>query len=72
MGKTFFVVYTVVLILLLLWTFFTPVLAFYDSPQTQASYDVGIYLCHQKISRSICLFKSPIGYYVDDCTKQNG
>lgn len=72
MGKTFFSVYTIVLTLLLIWTFFTPVLAFTDSPQTQTAYDVGVYLCHQKISRSICIFKTLDSYYIGDCTKQNG
>lgn len=32
--------------------------------------DLGI--CHQKISRSLCLFGDGLGYWISDCTKQNG
>lgn len=34
--------------------------------------DVFIYFCHQKISRSLCLFQGPDGYFVADCIPQYG
>jgi len=39
--------------------------------------NAGIYnlfspLCHQKLSRSYCLFESETGYYIDNCTPQEG
>lgn len=72
MGKTFFIVYSIVLALLMFWILWTPVLAFDHPYEAGNYYQIGSYLCHQKISRSLCVFKSPTGYFIGDCTIQNG
>jgi uncharacterized membrane protein len=72
MGKTFFIVYSVVLVLLMAYILFTPIAAFSNPPSVQGAYDAGAYACHQKISRSYCIFNSSTGYYISDCIEQTG
>ncbi len=51
----------------------TPFLAFNSSPAATTLYDdVFVYFCHQKISRSLCVFQGSSGYFVADCTPQKG
>lgn len=51
----------------------TPVLAFQGNAIANTLYhDVLSYLCHQKISRSHCLFQGAEGFYIGDCTPQEG
>jgi len=51
----------------------TPLLAFAGNPLAPILYhDVFAPTCHQKISRSLCVFQSQAGYYVADCTLQLG
>ncbi len=59
-------------ILLNAYVFLTPFLAFSDFESTLPLYDAGHLLCHQKISRSNCIFQGANGYYFGDCTAQNG
>jgi uncharacterized membrane protein len=47
-----------------------PLLAF--SNDMGAAYAAFSVTCHQKISRSLCVFSGPDGYWIADCTPQNG
>ncbi|MFH0737621.1 MAG: DUF2085 domain-containing protein [Candidatus Micrarchaeota archaeon] len=60
---------------------FTIVVAsFFAVPLMAFSQDMGgVYkgvrdaaICHQKISRSLCVFRGDGGYWISDCTAQNG
>jgi uncharacterized membrane protein len=47
-----------------------PLLSF-GSDQT-ALYKAFAYTCHQKLSRSLCVFGDGMAYWLGDCTAQNG
>jgi len=59
-------------ILLNAYVFLTPFLAFSGIESTLPFYEAGHFLCHQKITRSNCIFQGANGYYFGDCTAQNG
>jgi uncharacterized membrane protein len=65
-----YLAYMLFFALLLGGIFATPLLAF--SHDMSASYTAFSYTCHQKISRSLCVFSDGKGYWVGDCTPQNG
>ena len=48
----------------------TPLLSFKEDMGVY--YNAFSYTCHQKISRSLCLFSGSSGYWIGDCTPQNG
>jgi uncharacterized membrane protein len=48
----------------------TPLAAFGGGGQ--ALYDAFSYTCHQKLSRSLCVFSDGGSYWAADCTPQNG
>jgi len=48
----------------------TPLLAFRDG--AQGLYDAFAPTCHQKISRSLCVFSDNRTYWLSDCTPQTG
>lgn len=73
MGKGIYLAYIGIMLLLNISIFLTPVLAFKNDPLASGLYhDVFVYFCHQKISRSLCLFEGPDGYFVADCIPQAG
>jgi len=47
----------------------TPILSF--SQDTSALYKAFSYTCHQKISRSLCVFSDGKNYWIGDCTPQD-
>jgi len=47
-----------------------PLLAFQQD--MGAAYDAFGYTCHQKMSRSFCVFSDGAGYWIADCLQQNG
>jgi len=47
-----------------------PILSFGSSQS--ALYDAFSYTCHQKLSRSLCVFSDGRSYWLGDCTPQNG
>jgi uncharacterized membrane protein len=47
-----------------------PLLAFQQDMGT--AYDAFAYTCHQKLSRSLCVFGDDDGYWIGDCTNQTG
>ncbi len=65
-----YLLYMLFFALLLGAIFITPLLSF--SQDMGAFYSGFSYTCHQKISRSLCLFSDGKGYWVGDCTPQNG
>ncbi|HLC69314.1 MAG TPA: DUF2085 domain-containing protein [Candidatus Bilamarchaeaceae archaeon] len=51
----------------------TPLLAFDGDPLAGTLYhNIFVYFCHQKISRSLCLFEGPDGFFIADCIPQQG
>lgn len=49
-----------------------PFVAFSDEETGEKVYSLFSPLCHQKLSRSYCIFHDELGYYAGDCTPQNG
>ncbi|MFH0927199.1 MAG: DUF2085 domain-containing protein [Candidatus Micrarchaeota archaeon] len=64
-------VYLLAAALVVGWIFTTPLLAMYKSPAASQSYELGKYICHQKISRSLCIFSFP-SWAIGDCLAQTG
>ena len=52
--------------------FIPPFISFSDEEAGAKLYGLFSPLCHQKISRSSCVFRDSLGYYIDDCTPQDG
>ncbi len=69
-ATAIYIIYMSFFIILLGAIFLTPLLSF--SMDMGASYNAFSYTCHQKISRSQCLFSDGKGYWIGDCTPQNG
>lgn len=63
-------IYMLVLLALVGAIVATPILAF--GQDMGFSYDAFGPTCHQKLSRSLCLFSDGAGYWLDDCTPQEG
>ena len=74
MAKLFYGIFTAMTAIVVFLIFYTPYLAFAGSPLANWLYNPGFsWACHQKISRSLCLFKDSNGsYFVADCLKQTG
>ncbi len=74
MGKLFYALFTLGVALFLFAIFYTPYLAHRGDPIVPALYDPGFsWACHQKISRSQCLFADGAGgFFVADCFRQAG
>lgn len=72
-NKLPYLFYMVLTGLLAFGIIITPFLAFDNNPISDVLYDgVFTHICHQKISRSHCLFNGEQGYYLSDCLPQNG
>jgi uncharacterized membrane protein len=69
-----FVFYMLATGILALFILITPLLAFQNNPAAPVLYDnIFANICHQKLSRSLCLFQTnPGSYSIGDCTLQNG
>lgn len=68
-----FTVYMLVTGALVFFVLITPYLALQKNQSADFLYDeVFYYLCHQKISRSICLFNDNGSYHIADCLPQTG
>lgn len=64
---TSYVVFFTILVGLILAT---PLLAF--SRDVSPIYEAFSYTCHQKLSRSLCVFSDGQGFWIADCTSQTG
>lgn len=71
LWKSAYPAYLAAWALVLAWIVATPVLAMQGNPSAYAMYDAGKYICHQKISRSLCLYSTP-QWRIGGCTPQNG
>ncbi len=69
-STVIYLLYILFFVLLLGAIFITPLLSF--SRDMGSFYNAFSYTCHQKISRSQCLFSDGKGYWIGDCTPQNG
>lgn len=67
-----YVVYLALTFILSASLFAVPFAAFSDEETGRKLYDVFSPLCHQKLSRSHCIFHDELGYYIADCTPQTG
>lgn len=65
-----YLVYVVFFLLLVGTVFMVPILAFHQDMDW--AYNAYGYTCHQKISRSICIFNNTNGFQLGDCTPQIG
>jgi uncharacterized membrane protein len=71
--KSEYIIYSVYILFFLLLvgaTFVVPFMAF-DQNMDGAYHAFG-YTCHQKLSRSYCIFKNVESVWIADCTDQNG
>ena len=72
----FYVAFTLIMLIIVFLMVYTPYLAFTGEDTANWLYNPGFsWACHQKISRSLCLFKddsSNGNYFIADCTKQIG
>jgi uncharacterized membrane protein len=67
-----YVAYLALTFLFSLSLFIVPLVSFSDEESGAKLYGVFSPLCHQKISRSFCIFQDELGYYISDCTPQTG
>lgn len=72
MGKLGYTILVFLLVSILSLSFYTPYLAFSDQDSAETLYQSMSWACHQKISRSQCLFYDGTSYYIGDCLKQEG
>ncbi|MFH2106275.1 MAG: DUF2085 domain-containing protein [Candidatus Micrarchaeota archaeon] len=74
MGKRAYIALFIVLFVILALTIYTPYLAFTNPEGANTIYTSFEWACHQKISRSECLFQnhSTSSFYIADCTSQLG
>lgn len=72
-GSTIlYLIFLAVLVVLVGSIFITPFIALNNEADAALSYQLYGYTCHQKISRSYCIFETEEGYLLDDCVPQNG
>jgi uncharacterized membrane protein len=69
--KIIYGIYVGLLLVFLALIAITPFLAFSNLPLAKSLYGGFSFTCHQKISRSLCLFEGT-GLSIGDCTPQNG
>lgn len=65
-----YVIYMVFFIILVGLVLATPLLAF--SRNVDSLYGAFSYTCHQKLSRSLCVFNDDQSYWIADCIPQTG
>ena len=67
-----FFAYLAVILIFCISMLSVPFIAFSDEETGQNLYQLFSPLCHQKLSRSFCVFHDGLGYYTGDCTSQHG
>jgi uncharacterized membrane protein len=74
--KKIFIVYGVYLLFFFLLVgsiFLVPIFAFtQDMSSAYAIFGPSFHICHQKLSRSLCVFSDGASYWIGDCTNQTG
>lgn len=72
-AKTIYAAYIALVLLLNMAIAATPLLASGKNPAAGTLYNnVFVYFCHQKVSRSLCLFEGNGNTFIADCLPQNG
>ncbi len=69
LWKSAYFAYMAAMLLMAAWIVATPLIAYQNADSSAPLYDVGKYICHQKISRTLCLFDTP-SWGIGDCTPQ--
>ncbi|MEM3399778.1 MAG: DUF2085 domain-containing protein [Candidatus Micrarchaeia archaeon] len=67
-----FLFYTAIMLVFDITILITPYLAMQGSPLADIMYSAFAPTCHQKASRSFCLFEKNSALYLDDCIEQAG
>ncbi len=67
--RIIYIIYTLFFALFMVSIIAVPFLAFEND--MKAVYDAFAPACHQKLSRSLCLFSQEGGYWIADCKEQN-
>ena len=70
-SRVIYGIYLGLLLIFMAGVSITPYLAFTDIGAARSLYSAFSVTCHQKLSRSICLF-SGAGMWIGDCTPQSG
>lgn len=71
-SKVLYLIYMAIMFIVVGLTAITPFIAFQDEDAADVIYKIFSPTCHQKLSRSICLFQDENGYFINDCTPQTG
>jgi len=71
-SRILYIIYMAVMFFVVGFIAITPLIAFQDEGTSEVLYKVFSPACHQKLSRSLCLFQSESGYFISDCTPQTG
>ena len=71
-GVIIYWFYVIVLLFFVGGILVTPFLASNEDKNADALYDAYSYTCHQKLSRSVCLFKNSNATELGDCIPQTG
>ncbi len=71
-AELIYLAYLALILIFCASLFIPPALSFSDEETGRKLYSLFSPLCHQKLSRSLCIFHDELGYYIDDCTLQNG
>ncbi len=68
--KITYALYILIFLMFMGATFAVPLLAFEND--MKAAYDLYGPLCHQKLSRSLCVFQEDSAIWIDNCSPQEG
>jgi len=71
-SRILYLIYMAIMLLVVGLIVITPFIAFQDEQLSEIFYKIFSPACHQKLSRSLCLFQSETGYFISDCTPQTG
>jgi len=70
--KIFYLVYVLIFLVFIGGAIITPFVAFSDEKTARSLYDAYAQTCHQKLSRSFCVFEENSAFSFGDCTPQTG
>lgn len=71
-SRILYLIYMAVMLFVVGIITITPLIAFQDEDASRILYDIFSPACHQKLSRSVCLFQGQEGHFISDCTPQTG
>jgi len=71
-SRILYIIYMAIMLLVVGLIAITPLIAFQDEATSEIFYKLFSPACHQKLSRSLCLFQNENAYFISDCTPQTG